>query len=76
MPSNAGFIASTTALLADPHHTAAKSFNVDQPDHVARSIMLGMVEDLHCKLEAPEEAIFRQSTNVRSCRLSIEDVTF
>jgi hypothetical protein len=63
MSTNAEFIASIEALLA-----AAKSYNVEQPDRVARANMLGMVEDLHYKLESPEEAMFRQLTNVRSCQ--------
>ena len=68
MASNAEFIASIEALLA-----AAKSYNVDEPDRIARANMLAMVEDLHYKLEAPEEAMFRQLTNVRPFPLSIED---
>jgi hypothetical protein len=61
MSTNAEFIASIEALLA-----AAKSYDVEHPDRVARANMLGMVEALHYQLEAPEEAMFRQLTNVRS----------
>jgi hypothetical protein len=60
MSSNAELVASIEALLV-----AAKSYNVEQPDRVARANMLGIVESLHYQLEAPEEAMFRQLTNVR-----------
>ena len=60
MSLNADLVASIEALLA-----VAKSYNVKQPDRVARANMLEMAEDLHYKLEAPEEAMFRQLTNVR-----------
>jgi hypothetical protein len=62
MPSNAELIASIEALLA-----AAKSYDVERPDRVARTNMLDMVEKLHYQLEAPEEAMFRQLTNVSFC---------
>jgi hypothetical protein len=60
MPSNAEFITSIEALLAK-----AKSYDVERPDHVARVEMLGMVQELHYQLESPEEAMFRQLTNVK-----------
>jgi hypothetical protein len=59
MSSN-DLIASIEALLAK-----AKSYDVEKPDRVARVEMLGMVEGLHYQLEAPEEAMFRQLTNVK-----------
>jgi hypothetical protein len=60
MSSSAEFVASIEALLA-----AAKSYDVETPDRVARVEMLGMVQALHYQLEAPEEAMFRQLTNVK-----------
>lgn len=60
MSSNAEFVASIEALLA-----AAKAYDVAKPDGVARVEMLGMVQALHYQLEAPEEAMFRQLTNVQ-----------
>jgi hypothetical protein len=60
MPTNASFVASIEALLA-----AAKSYDAERPDRLARVTMLGMVEDLHYQLEDPAEAMFRQLTNVR-----------
>jgi hypothetical protein len=60
MSSDAEFVASIEALLA-----AAKSYDVEKPDRVARVEMLGMVQALHYQLEAPEEAMFRQLTNVK-----------
>ncbi|KAE9378967.1 o-methyltransferas-like protein [Stipitochalara longipes BDJ] len=58
MSPNSELIASIEALL-----TAAKSYNIEKPDHVARIEMLGMVDALHYRLESPEEAMFRQLTN-------------
>jgi len=59
MSSNAELIASIEALLAK-----AKSYDVEKPDRLARVEMLGMVDALHYQLESPEEAMFRQLTNV------------
>lgn len=62
MSSNKEFVASIEALLA-----AAKSYDVEKPDRLARVGMLGRVQALHYQLEAPEEAMFRQLTNVCDC---------
>ena len=62
MPSNKELVASIEALLA-----AAKSYDVEKPDRLTRVEMLGRVQALHYQLEAPEEAMFRQLTNVRDC---------
>jgi hypothetical protein len=59
MSSNAELIASIEALLAK-----AKSYDVEKPNRLARVEMLGMVDALHYQLESPEEAMFRQLTNV------------
>lgn len=59
MSSNADLVASIEVLLA-----AAKSYNVHEPDRGACADMLGMVEGLHYQLDSPEEAMFRQLTNV------------
>jgi hypothetical protein len=59
MSSNAEFVASIEALL-----TKAKSYDVEKPDRLARVEMLGLVQELHYRLESPEEAMFRQLTNV------------
>ncbi|KAN0115172.1 o-methyltransferase-like protein [Hyaloscypha variabilis] len=58
MSTKSELIVSIEALLA-----AAKSYDVDKTDHVARVEMLGMVDALHYQLETPEEAMFRQLTN-------------
>jgi hypothetical protein len=59
MLSNTDFIASIEALLAK-----AKSYDVEKPDRLVRVKMLGIVQELHYHLESPEEAMFRQLTNV------------
>ena len=60
MSTKSELVASIEALLA-----TAKSYDADKPDHVTRVEMLGMVDALHYQLEAPEEAMFRQLTNVQ-----------
>jgi hypothetical protein len=44
---------------------AAKSYDAEKVDQVARVEMLDMVGALHYQLEAPEEAKFCQLTNVK-----------
>jgi len=59
MSTKSELVASIEALLA-----TAKSYDADKSDHMTRVEMLGMVDALHYQLEAPEEAMFRQLTNV------------
>lgn len=61
MSSTTDFIASIEALL-----TAAKTYDVKNPDRLKRLQMLSMVDALHYELEDPAEAMFRQLTNVRA----------
>ncbi len=64
---HADLVTSIEALLA-----AARSYNAEHSDGaVQRAQMLGMVESLHYQLEAPEEAMFRQLTNVSSTHSSV-----
>jgi hypothetical protein len=66
MSCNTKLVASIEDLLA-----AAKTYNVEQPDHHARLKMLEIVQALHYELEDPAEAMFRQLTNVRKMLLSL-----
>ena len=66
MAPNAELVAPIEALLA-----AAKSYDVEKPEYVARANMLEMVDALHYQLETPEEAVFRQLTNVSTFESSI-----
>lgn len=57
--ANTDLISSIEALLAE-----AKLYNKEKLDRVTRASMLEKVEALHYRLESPEEAMFRQLTNV------------
>jgi hypothetical protein len=59
MSPNTDLVSAIEALL-----TEAKSYNEENPDRVTRASMLEKVEALHYRLESPEEAMFRQLTNV------------